>query len=230
MVHHPDSIRSKTYSASGSGIALGKALKMGTKYNPNDEPWIHASLLNHEVGHVMGLAHTWNLNDGCDDTPKNRNCWASTPSGRCEGLTSNNMMDYNSNQHATTPCQIGIMRKNMAKSGSRQRDLIQRTWCERKPDKDIIIEGPVEFNGSKDMEGSIHILNGGELRVGCRLSMPANSSIIVEPGGTLILDNARIHNDCGLTWNGIKVRSSKKLEGQVYKTGKVLVENTTSPL
>jgi hypothetical protein len=230
MVHHPDSVRSKTYSASGSGIAIGKALKMGTIYNPEDKPWLHASLLNHEVGHVMGLSHTWNFNDGCDDTPTNRNCWVSTKSGRCEGITSNNMMDYNSNQHAITPCQIGRIRKNMARIGSKQRDLLIKTWCESDPKKDLVISKPVHLSGAKDIEGSILILNGGELKISCRLSMPANSQITVEPGGVLILDNAQIYNDCGLTWNGIVVRSQNKIEGRVFKTGKVEIENVTDDL
>lgn len=230
MVHHPDSVRSKTYSASGSGIAIGKALKMGTIYNPEDKPWLHASLLNHEVGHVMGLNHTWNLNDGCDDTPKNRNCWVSTKTGRCEGVTSNNMMDYNSNQHAITPCQIGRMRKNMARLGSKQRDLLVKTWCESDPKKDLVIENSVHFKGAKDVEGSIIIPNGGELRISCRLSMPSNSQIIVDPGGVLILDNAHLHNDCGLKWSGILVKSNHTGEGKVYKTGMIKIEDTSSEL
>ena len=58
------------------------------------------SLLNHEIGHTLGLRHTWNENDQCDDTPRgfiydkwerqddgsyicktnqNANCWAFDP-------------------------------------------------------------------------------------------------------------------------------------------------------
>ena len=68
--------------------------------------WFGAGLLNHEIGHSLGLVHTWSGDDGCDDTPINPNCWNVTPSGVCQN-PSNNVMDYNANQNAYTPCQIG---------------------------------------------------------------------------------------------------------------------------
>ncbi len=81
-------------------------------------------LLNHEAGHMLGLAHNWNEDDGCDDTvegiiykKKNPtdslpcfddylNCWqyGEKPSGLCPNdpnpcldwaNVSNNIMDYN---------------------------------------------------------------------------------------------------------------------------------------
>jgi len=198
---------------------------MGTIYNPNDKPWVHASLLNHEVGHVLGLSHTWNTNDGCDDTPKHPNCWAPTETGRCQGVVSNNMMDYNSNQHAISPCQIGKMRKNMAKLKSRQRDLVKQTWCRLDTNKNVLITGEVEFLGAKDLEGNLRISQNSSLLISCRLSMPAGSEIIVEPGGQLILNGAHLHNSCGLEWEGIKIQQKGKLEGKVFKTGNVEIEN-----
>lgn len=38
-----------------------------------------AQLLNHEIGHILSLSHSWstpNSSDKCDDTPPNPNCWA----------------------------------------------------------------------------------------------------------------------------------------------------------
>ncbi|WP_235296663.1 M43 family zinc metalloprotease [Portibacter marinus] len=225
MVHHPDSVRSDTYSASSAGIALGKSLKLGVKFDPNEEPWRHSSLLNHEVGHVLGLRHTWNLNDGCDDTPKNANCYGATESGRCKAPTSNNMMDYNNAQNAVTPCQIGKMRMQMANLNSRQRDLLDKKWCELDTLRNVIINKPVHWTGAKDLRGNIIIQEGGSLMVSCRLSMPPSSEIRVEPGGELILNEARIYNDCNLQWKGIVVVKEGRNQGKVYRRGAVKLEN-----
>ena len=230
MVHHPDSIASKTYSASGSGVALGKSIKLGTQYNPSDKPWLYASLLNHEVGHVLGLGHTWNFSDGCDDTPKNDNCWSQTENAPCDGVISNNMMDYNTNQHAITPCQIAIMQRNMSKRKSKQRDLIIKDWCKLDSNKDINILGKKDFSGSQDIYGNLNILPGGILKISCRLSMPQDSEITVYPGGILILDGAELHNDCGLSWRGIKILQKGKISGQVFYQKAPKFEQMTFPI
>ncbi len=80
-----------------------------------------ASNINHEIGHMLGLRHTWNEDDDCDDTPRgHRNaegdwsqCWGfkeTTPYCNSWANISNNIMDYNEHfPHAYTPCQINII-------------------------------------------------------------------------------------------------------------------------
>lgn len=76
-----------------------------------------ARLLNHELGHVFGLQHTWAFwfFDGCDDTPTNYNCWnldEANPNCNTWEKISNNIMDYNP-YGAYSPEQIMFIHKNL---------------------------------------------------------------------------------------------------------------------
>lgn len=229
MNHHPDSIASKTYTASGSGIALGSSIKLGVVHEEGTEPWKYASLINHEIGHVFGLRHTWTGSDGCEDTPKHPNCWTGFGNPPCDGQRSNNVMDYNPDQNAYTPCQIAKIEKQILDENSFQRKLLKPFWCERDTNYNYYVNGKENWTGSKDLYGDLIIMSDAILQIDCRVSIPANGNIIVEPGGTLILNNARIHNSCDYLWNGIEVRRFGKKKGQVFYSGAAIVEDCDHP-
>ncbi len=71
-----------------------------------------AQVMNHEIGHVMNLDHSWNSpneSDNCLDTPPNPNCWVNSSSPPCDSWVniSNNIMDYTQwYPHAYSPCQV----------------------------------------------------------------------------------------------------------------------------
>ncbi len=233
MPHHPDSVASPTYGAYGVGVALGNAIKIAGIYNNaknRDAYWDFRGVFNHEVGHIFGLSHAW-VNDGCDDTPVHgQDCFSKGQSSRCDTMTSNNIMDYAAVQNAWTPCQIGRVQQAMATENSRGRGFLLPLWCERKDSMDIVIRDAVEWNSARDLEGHLSIAGGGRLIIRCRVSLPPGAVITVEPGGTLILDGARLHNACGMQWEGIVVQKDGNAVGRVLYTDEPIVENARNGL
>ncbi len=58
MPHHPDSVGRPKYKAVGTGIMLGTNVKVAQIFSKNPPPASCIGLLNHEIGHVIGLIHT----------------------------------------------------------------------------------------------------------------------------------------------------------------------------
>jgi len=226
LPHHPDSVKSVTYKPHRTGIALGTDLKVSGLFENPEKPWEFATLLNHEVGHILGLSHSWIKNDRCDDTPQHSNCWDSNGPPPCDGVHSNNMMDYNNNQNALTPDQLSIINKGFNRLSHKNRGLLEVDWCQKESDIEIIVKDSVSWRGSKDVQRNIRILSGAVFEVSCRIGMPADSKIIVESGAILKLQGAHLHNSCGLRWNGIEVLTKGKESGIVEAYGNFRIENT----
>ncbi|MCR9288676.1 MAG: M43 family zinc metalloprotease [Bacteroidetes bacterium] len=227
---HPDSLKSKTYKGKDAGIALGNAIKVGGHFlGGRMEPWIAQKYFNHEVGHIFGLNHTWRYNDGCEDTPKNPNCWNNKQSPECDSLYSNNFMDYNAYQNSWSPCQIGKMHRTMSNPKNRKRKMVEPTWCTFREDRHIYIQDSIHWKSMKDLEGHLTIEPGGILKISCRVSFPKGAKIIVKAGGKLILDNCTLHNDCGENWEGIEVQEFKNKRGEILFLGEPKIKNIEHP-
>ncbi len=225
MPHHPDSILSKTYKVTSAGIALGSGVKLSGIFETKKHPNAFRGLVNHEIGHVLGLKHTWNSNDGCDDTPRHSNCWNKSEDPPCDTAASNNLMDYNANQHAWTPCQIGKIHMNFSRENSLQRKMLQPRWCQLDPEQTIIIRDSIVWSGAKDLEGHLVIAAGASLEIRCRVSFPKGAYLKVAAGGTLRLRGARLHNACGHEWQGIQTVNDKNLKAQVSADLDTKIEN-----
>ena len=228
MTHHLDSITSQKYRADASGIALGTVVKVAGVWYNKPNAWSLRGITNHEIGHVLGLSHTWASNDGCDDTPRHPNCWNYSTKPPCDSLHSNNMMDYNAHQSALTPCQLGRINKNFSKLNSRQRKLLVPTWCELREERSITIsDKDITWFGAKDLDGHLVIDENASLTIKCRVSFPKNGKLIIKPGGKLILDGAHLHNSCGDQWEGIEIQSLGKTSGEIETTGNYKIEDTS---
>ena len=231
MPHHPDSITSPTYNATGVGVAIGGGIKVAGFYETGQPAWAFRGILNHEIGHIFSLAHSW-LNDGCPDTPKGKNpCGNRTKTAPCDTAATNNVMEYNALQNAWTPCQIGRVQMRMANEQYPYRKFLARTWCEINPKRTITIADSISWLGAKDLEGHIIIQPTGVLRINCRVSLPSKANIIIQPGGQLILGpNAKLHNACTGEWDGIIIEGQGKVAGQIIMEGKPLIEDIKHPL
>ena len=223
MPHIPEEKRSKSYKVTRTGVALGNGLKIAGFFETGKQPWEIATLLNHEVGHILGLRHSWNTNDGCEDTPRNPNCWSSKGTGNCT-VASNNVMDYNNSQMAWTPCQLGLIHRQFNDQYATQRKLLVPQWCDYSS-KALLIHEDQVWEGAKDMHSDIIVKSGAALTIKCRVHLPQGAMIKVEPGATLILDACYLHNDCGMEWGGIEVMTRGKKKGLVISNGDVRLEN-----
>lgn len=231
QTHHLDSIKSKTYRPDGSGISLGSSVKIFGRWFEKPSPWNVRGITNHEIGHSLGLSHTWGGHDGCDDTPPHPNCWNVSDTPPCDSMYSNNMMDYNAHMAALTPCQIGKILANMTRLDAMQRNILEPRWCHVDTSATVTITDSVRWNGSVDHEGHIIIRDGGLLEISCRVSMPKESFIRIYPGGRLVVrGSGRIHNSCGDTWTGIELVHEKKSIGKVEVIEGGLIEDTSIPL
>ena len=226
MPHHLDSVASPSYKPSSVGIALGNTIKIGgVRQHEIKNAWKMATLFNHEVGHVLGLRHSWYKNDGCDDTPPHPNCYSSKPDGDCAGVVSNNMMDYNKSQTALTPCQVSIATRYLHHPTSKARGLLLKDWCTYDTSKSLIVTDSVHINRYVDLKGDIVVKAGGHLKISCTVNMPAGSEIIVHPTGTLVLNGCTIRNDCGDTWSGIKLITKGKQTAALEQLGEIVLDD-----
>ena len=240
-----DSLTSPTYRVEARGIGLGDWVKLSSVYQTvqdtvygkeNNYPYVHGRYLqqrslNHEIGHCLGLSHSWLRNDGCEDTPVHANCWRMTGKPPCdEKKVSNNVMDYVPVGQAMTPCQIGRAHLTMSNKKRKVRGCLRKTWCTFDKDKTIEITKNTDWKGAKDIEGHLVVMDGARLTLRCRLSLPKGAKIIIYPKAELILDGATLENDCGDQWAGIEVWTFGDQTGKVTYLNSPTINNAANDI
>ena len=210
----PDQLQSGEQLIEQTAIALGAIIKIPGMYESGQPAWSYAGIFNHEMGHILGLRHTWNVNDGCDDTPRHDNCWNKTDHPPCNDVTSNNLMDYNAHQSAITPCQIGRMHQRIAKPGTTAHSVARKDWC-RGSNEETIIEEEEIIQDVVRISGDLVIVKNAKLTISAPIFMGPKKNIVVQRGGTLILRNALITSSCDVPWGNIVAQKG----ATIYKVG-----------
>lgn len=200
--------------------------------------------LAHELGHNLGLRHTFESSG----SPANySHCWHPAIATR---LTTDNVMDHAWNQKTYGPtfipngpnvprahqiefdsCQIGRMHQQIANNVGSLRDILIKDYCEHHPGSTITIHNGenIVWTDKKLLWGDVVVAAGGTLTISCEVSLPKGSTIIVQRGGTLIVNGGVITNLCdGQMWQGVTVWGNPNAAQTDYSStgqGRVILMN-----
>lgn len=175
-------------------------------------------LLAHELGHSLGLKHTFGPNnnnpcgdDGISDTySPDPNltagpCGVNEPYDKCGGGfgVSNNIMGYNGCRDYFSPLQIATMRSILNSSTSIMEKVVE---AHQATNHDVIITGSNVVWEHREIIGrTLYIESGAKLTVKCRVHFSPDARVVVKPGGKLIIDGGLLTNEYGQFWQGIEV-------------------------
>lgn len=192
----------------------------------NRMPAAWNDLLAHELGHVIGLSHTFICGSGtvCNDdsysdtyTPdcnmRQPGCgptveWLNTSSA-CPNLIgtgiSNNIMGYNNCRRYLSPMQLARTQYANITNANKRKYIL----CEPHPYNPVItVSNNVVWNTSKVINANIEVEPNAVLDVRCTLYMSPHAKVIVKPGGKLIVDGGTMtahSGGCNTFWGGIEV-------------------------
>ncbi|MDD4646137.1 MAG: hypothetical protein PHY99_09135, partial [Bacteroidales bacterium] len=158
--------------------------------------------LVHELCHCLGLSH--NFTGGADG----EQCDLCEDNGCPMQGTSNNIMDYwPSYGYALSKCQFDEIHFCLNGGRGNISEIVINDSCYRVSrsvfrvsdgDRLVVIDTTYFHN-------DIRVENGGSLRVTGYLSMPGETNITVDAGGSLEIDGGTIGNLCGDLWAGIRL-------------------------
>lgn len=187
----------------GFGAAKELNSNMLSMVSPQGENiGIDAKLLAHELGHCLGLDHTWNYPISTEFITD-----IALPDdevGVCNNTSiSNNILGYNTCRNYLSPLQIAYIRKQLNSSPIIMQKVLEN---QESTDNDVIITGSNVTWEKHEIIGSDLIIEpNAKLTIKCRVHFSPDAKIIIKPGGKLILDGGVLTNIYGNLWRGIEV-------------------------
>lgn len=197
----------------GGGCASYNYILM---HNQIIENYATAQLLAHELGHSLGLDHTWY--GQFDDTyfPDSNKAFV-----QCNNIDiSNNIMGYNMCRNYLSPKQIGYMHKCLITSSGR-RNFIDVGSI----DPDLHIDSSFTMNHAVFFNGNVIIDSGYTLNVTCQVYCSPQARIIVRPSGKLIVDGGVITSSGNAMWQGVLVEGKPDSARLERCQGTIILQN-----
>ncbi len=171
-------------------------------------------LMAHEVGHCLGLYHTWN--DEFLDTPYPGGFGFCSAVNTANIDCTNNMMAYGSPKVWLSPQQVGKSHLTLV---NYSRNYLNT--CEYDPNNSTTINNVQTWIKGEAIQGDIIINPGAALTIKCEVFMSKHSNIIVKEGAQLIVDGGHITTECSNLWQGIQVwGNSEKDQNETDSKGR----------